>query len=69
MTLNDSKGKGSKTLFFVSISWAALVFAFIYSQFGESPFGLQDFGVAVTAVLAPWVGREWKEAHYDSGRN
>jgi len=62
--MKDSNGKTSKTLMFVTVAFAAVVAAFIYSQTGNNPFGLQEFGTSVMTILAPWLGREWKEAHY-----
>lgn len=61
----DSSGEQSRTLFFVTVSWAAVVFKFILAGatlpvFGTMPLmSATEFGVAVAAILAIWLGREW----------
>lgn len=62
LTIADSRGKRSKTLFFVSIPWLVLVVKFLVGGLWGMPvIEAEDFGLAVAAVLVPWVGREWKE--------
>lgn len=66
MTMADSRGKESKTLFFVFITWFVLVVKFIASGMTiggitVAPMDVMDFGVAVTGVLMIWVGREHVE--------
>ncbi|CCU70914.1 hypothetical protein [Thalassolituus oleivorans] len=65
--LCDARGKQSTTLFFVSVSWVALLIKFLIAGMTLGPLGTMhemsamDFGSAVTAVLAIWLGREWTE--------
>jgi len=61
-TVSDSRGKESKTLAFVTVGFAAILFRFLISgHFGFSEVGVIEFGASFTAVLAPWLGREWME--------
>ena len=63
----DSRGKQSKTLFFVAISWAVLVLKFFFAGLtlpviGAVPgMSASEFGTAVAFVLGIWLGREWTE--------
>jgi hypothetical protein len=64
--IRDIRGRESTTLFFVYISWLLLVVKFAVGGF-ETPFGTMpvigatEFGIAVTAILAIWTAREYKE--------
>lgn len=71
MGMKDSKGKESKTLFFVSVTWSVMVFKFLiaglkYGEVTAPPMDIQSFGIAVAAVLAIWLGREWTEKNAKS---
>lgn len=64
----DAAGRESRTLAFVGISWLALLVRFSCGGLRVSwgPFSFEvastpmvDFGAAVAAVLAIWLGREW----------
>lgn len=61
----DSSGQQSRTLFFVTVSWAAVVFKFILAGVTLPVLGLMplmsatEFGMSVAAILAIWLGREW----------
>lgn len=58
--VKDSRGRESRTLLFVSISWFVVVMKFaIGGLWGIPEMSGIDFGVAVTGILAVWVGREW----------
>jgi hypothetical protein len=65
--LCDARGKKSKTLFFVAVSWAVLTMKFIVAGVDLGPLGVQsvitatEFGMAFAAILAVWVGREYGE--------
>jgi len=67
MYMKDSRGKQSKTLIFVSISWLAVVIKYITAgvtlgALGTMPdMGASEFGSAVALILAIWLGREWSE--------
>lgn len=72
--MRDARGRESKTLTFVTVSWAALVAKFLAAGVALGPLGTQpsmsgtEFGTAVAAVLAIWLGREWTEKRKsDSG--
>lgn len=66
-TMKDGRGCQSKTLTFVAVSWFALLVKFVIAGMTLGPLGTMptmsaiDFGSAVTAVLAIWLGREWTE--------
>ena len=64
----DASGRESRTLAFVGISWLALLVRFAAGglsvawgpvRFEVAPTMMVDFGAAVAAVLAIWLGREW----------
>lgn len=63
----DSRGKQSRTLFFVSVSWAAVLIKFTLAGVKLGPLGTMplmgagEFGAAVMAILAIWLGREFTE--------
>lgn len=64
--INDSRGKKSKTLFFVAASWAVLLVKFalggLTTPMGVMPLiGANEFGIATGVILAIWLGREWTE--------
>lgn len=64
----DTGGRESRTLFFVTTTWLVMTFRFIAGgiafesgpvRWEIAPALVTDYGVAVAAVLAIWVGREW----------
>jgi hypothetical protein len=58
--MNDSVGTKSKTLKFVTVAFILICTAFVYSWgWTDKPISLTDFGIAFTAILTPWIGREW----------
>lgn len=63
----DSRGKQSRTLFFVAVSWAAVLIKFVIAGAHLGPLGTMptmgagEFGAAVMAILAIWLGREWTD--------
>jgi hypothetical protein len=59
----------STTLKLVIPCWLAVLFKFIAAGydfgFGVTPsMGAVEFSAAVAAILAVWLGREWRVAHY-----
>jgi hypothetical protein len=65
-TIKDSRGRESHTLLFVAL--AALVLIHKFALAGLTLWGLtfsamsaSEFGIAFAAILAVWLGREWKE--------
>jgi hypothetical protein len=65
-TIKDSRGRESHTLLFVAL--AALVLIYKFALAGLTLWGLtfpamsaSEFGIAFAAILAVWLGREWKE--------
>ena len=59
----DTRGKQSRTLAFVSVSWFALTVKFIAAgitvgNISTAPMTATEYGLAVAAVLAIWLGRE-----------
>lgn len=64
----DSKGRESRTLWFVTVTWLIMTIRFIAGgiEFAIGPFHwsvqpslVLDYGGAVTAILLAWVGRDW----------
>ena len=61
----DGSGKESRTLFFVTVSWMALLIKFLLAGVTLPIFGLvplmtaTEFGSSVAFVLSIWLGREW----------
>jgi hypothetical protein len=63
----------STTLKLVVPAWAILLLKFMFAgvdfKYGEfaiefAPMGAVAFGTALAAILAIWLGREWRKAHY-----
>lgn len=60
LTLRDTRGQASTTLGFVAVAFVVATAAFCVSVWrGECD--LQSYGIAFATILAPWIGREWKE--------
>ena len=57
-TIKDSRGRESMTLSLVSVSWLALTVMFMWKGTAAD---MLNYGTAVAAVLAVWLGREWTE--------
>ena len=57
-TIKDSRGKKSTTLGFVTLAFYTVTLAFLYTVYKSNTADLLAYGGAVTAVLAPWIGRE-----------
>lgn len=64
----DSRGRESRTLFFVSTAFALISIRFALGGLGGDFGGFRfevgatamiDYGTAVAAILAVWLGREW----------
>jgi len=71
LTICDSRGKESKTLFFVCAAFFPIVFKFFFAEIelpvlGKMPaMNVMDFGIAITGVLGIWVAREHKAKSLD----
>ena len=64
----DSRGRESRTLWFVTVSWLVMTLRFIAGgiefsvgpvHWAIAPSLVLDYGGAVAAIVAVWVGREW----------
>ena len=64
----DARGRESRTLALVGLTWLLMTLRFALGGLSFSVAGLTlqiaqtamiDYGAAVAAVLAIWVGREW----------
>lgn len=71
----DARGRESRTLFFVAVSWLTMTLRFVAGglafEYGPihwniAPALVTDYGVAVAAVIAVWVGREWVRSKPDA---
>lgn len=65
-SVKDSRGRESRTLFFVTVALVVLLPKFFLS--GLTVFGLEfpsmtggEFAAAFAAILAAWLGREWTD--------
>lgn len=72
----DSRGRESRTLAFVGITWLLMSARFALSglsgDFGAFRFEvgftpMVDYGAAVAAILAVWIGREWVDSKRTEG--
>ena len=63
----DARGRESKTLFFVSVSWAAVVVKFLLAGMTipvlgtQPPMTASEFAIATGTILAIWLTREFGE--------
>lgn len=64
----DSRGRESRTLWLVAVTWAIMTARFIAGgidftvgpvHWSIAPSLVLDYGGAVAAIIAVWVGREW----------
>lgn len=61
----DSQGRESRTFVIVSLSWLGVWVKFIGAGLtlpvigAVPPMSATEFGTAVAAIMAVWVGREW----------
>ena len=61
----DSQGRESRTFVIVSLSWLAVWAKFIGAGLKVPvigtipPMTASEFGAAVAAIMAVWIGREW----------
>lgn len=64
----DSKGRESRTLWFVTITWLIMTVRFVAGgleftvgpvHWAVAPALVLDYGGAVAAIITVWVGREW----------
>lgn len=66
-SLTDSRGEESITLLFVALSWVVVWIKFILAgatlpvlDWKVPPMTATEFGVSISAIMAVWLGREWK---------
>ncbi len=64
----DARGRESRTLWFVTVTWLIMTARFIAGgieftvgpvHWSIAPSLVLDYGGAVAAIIAVWVGREW----------
>ena len=64
----DGHGRESRTLWFVALTWMVMTLRFLmggvdltagWLHWAITPSPILDYGAAVSAILAVWVGREW----------
>lgn len=70
----DAKGRESRTLAFVGLTWLLMTLRFALGGLSFDAFGVTlqiaqtamiDYGAAVAAVLAIWLGREAIWSNFD----
>lgn len=71
----SADGQQSRTLFMVGVSWALVSLKYLFAGatlpvFGTvPPMTAAEYGTATALILAIWLGREWKEAHFNKEEN
>lgn len=64
----DARGRESRTLAIVGMTWLLMTIRFALGGLGASvgdfrieiaPTPMLDYGAAVAAILMVWLGREW----------
>lgn len=72
----DAKGRESRTLWFVTVTWLIMTIRFIIGglelnigpvHWAVAPALVLDYGGAVAAIIAIWVGREWVSRRNNHG--
>ena len=58
MLMMKARGRESITLNFVAASWLAMTVMFMWKG---SAADIPAYGLAVGAILTPWLAREWTE--------
>ena len=58
-----NKFRESSTFKLVFVSYCVVNYKFLTT----SGISLTEYATATAAILAIWLGREWKTAHYDKG--
>ena len=67
MRIRDTNGRESITATVTVIAAHALILRFVFGGFFGMPIiGAEEFGIGFAAVMAVWLGREWREVHYNS---
>jgi|PlaIllAssembly_1097288.scaffolds.fasta_scaffold00079_21 hypothetical protein len=74
-TIKDTRGRESRTLFFVGVSWLVITARFVLSFLGGvveefaalSQVSILDYAKGVTVIMAIWLGREWLDKTTDDG--
>ncbi|WP_018169109.1 hypothetical protein [Thioalkalivibrio sp. ALMg9] len=73
ISLLDTRGKPSRTLPFVAVSWLVVTVRFALGGLELGPLGTMpamtaaEYGPAVSLILAIWIGREWKAKDLEKG--
>lgn len=66
-SMNDSRGRESRTLFFVTVTWVVVLVKFFLADvdvwlLGEMPaMSGHELASSTIAILGIWLGREWTE--------
>ena len=62
----DSRGRESRTLFFVAASWGMVTLKFAVDAFGHLfgsapvfPMSATEYAAVSAALIGVWLGREW----------
>ena len=65
----DSRGRESRTLFFVAASWGMVTLKFAVDAFGHLfgsapvfPMSATEYAAVSAALIGVWLGREWVDA-------
>ena len=70
----DSRGRESRTLFFVAASWGMVTLKFAVDAFGHLfgsapvfPMSATEYAAVSAALIGVWLGREWVDAKRNGG--
>ncbi len=67
MPTKDTQKKQSTTLIFVIIAFVVLMIKFTFAGVGGIPaMSVSEFAIGYTAIMAVWLGREWRREHYNN---
>ena len=70
----DSRGRESRTLFFVAASWVMVTLKFGVDAFGHLfgiapvfPMTAAEYAAVCAGLVGVWLGREWVDAKRNGG--
>lgn len=75
-SFQDARGRESRTLFFVRLSWLVVTLRMLFGgavltlgplHWEISTTDAASYGIAVGTIVAIWVARDWKQKSIDAG--
>lgn len=65
--IKDARGNPSITLTLILLTWLVITVKFLFAGLGLPmvgefpPMTASEYGIAISPLLAGWLGREWTE--------